>query len=206
VSVPNERRGAAPGAEDGGRAAPQLTDEELAEKLESRRLPPGIYGAFILLLCLVTPFITFAITYDVIVRYVFNDTLMWLNDVTGYLLAALTFLGGAYVMSRDGHTRVDILVTHAPLSIRRPLTVMDAFLVLAVCLVIAMASGYTVWDSYQRSVSVVGIVQVPRSLVLAPILIGSILLCIERVHYIRRLLRDPVDAHDLPVSVEPPLI
>ena len=110
----NQRAGAAPGADDQGRAAPQFTDEELAEKIESRRLPPGIHGAFILLLCLVTPFITFAITYDVIVRYVFNDTLLWLNDVTGYLLAALTFLGGAYVMSRDGHTRVDILVTHGP--------------------------------------------------------------------------------------------
>jgi len=204
--VPNERPGAAPGAEDDGRAAPQFTDEELAEKLESRRLPPGIHGAFILLLCLVTPFITFAITYDVIVRYVFNDTLLWLNDVTGYLLAALTFLGGAYVMSRDGHTRVDILVTHAPLAIRRPLTVMDAVLVLAVCLVLAVASGYTVWDSYQRSVSVVGIVQVPRSLVLAPIFIGTILLCIERVLYIRRLLRAPVDVHGAPASVEPPRV
>ena len=202
----NQRAGAAPGADDQGRAAPQFTDEELAEKIESRRLPPGIHGAFILLLCLVTPFITFAITYDVIVRYVFNDTLLWLNDVTGYLLAALTFLGGAYVMSRDGHTRVDILVTHAPLSIRRPLTVVDALLVLGVCFVLAVASGYTVWDSYQRSVSVVGIVQVPRALVLAPIFVGSVLLCIERVRYLRRLLRAPAHALAVPASVEPPRV
>ena len=204
--MPNERLGAAPGAEDDGRAAPQFTDEELAEKLESHRLPPGIHGAFILLLCLVTPFITFAITYDVVVRYVFNDTLLWLNDVTGYLLAALTFLGGAYVMSRDGHTRVDILVTHAPLSIRRPLTIVDAFLILGVCLVLAVASGYTVWDSYQRSVSVVGIVQVPRALVVAPIFIGSALLCIERIRYLRRLLRARADALGVNASAEPPRV
>ncbi|HKU85777.1 MAG TPA: TRAP transporter small permease [Casimicrobiaceae bacterium] len=202
----NERSGAAPGSERDGRAAPQFTDEELAEKIESRRLPPGLYGAFILLLCLVTPFVTFAITYDVAVRYLFNDTLIWLNDVTGYLLAALTFLGGAYVMSRDGHTRVDILVTHAPVAIRRPLTVVDAVLVLAVCLILAVASGYTVWDSYQRNVSVVGIVQVPRAVVLAPIFIGTVLLCIERVRYIRRLLRDPADGHAMPAGVEPPRV
>lgn len=187
------------------RAAPQLSEEELAEKIETARLPRGPYGLFILLLCLVTPFITFAITYDVVVRYVFNDTLIWLNDVTGYLLAALTFLGGAYVMSRDGHTRVDILVNHAPLAIRRPLPLIDAVLVFCVCAVLVAASGYTVWDSYQRNVSVVGVVQVPRALVLAPILVGTLLLCIERARFILRLLRGSVDPH-APATVEPPRV
>jgi TRAP-type C4-dicarboxylate transport system permease small subunit len=188
------------------RAAPQLSDDELAEKIETARLPRGPYGAFILLLCLVTPFITFAITYDVVVRYVFNDTLLWLNDVTGYLLAALTFLGGAYVMSRDGHTRVDILVTHAPPAIRRPLPMVDAVLVLCVCLVLAVASGYTVWDSAQRNVSVVGIVQVPRALVLAPIFIGTLLLCVERARFIRRLLHGSAAAHAASAGAEPPRV
>ena len=191
-------------AED--RAAPQLSDEELSEKIETARLPRGPYGAFILLLCLVTPFITFAITYDVVVRTVLNDTLLWLNDVTGYLLAALTFLGGAYVMSRDGHTRVDILVTHAPPVIRRPLPLVDAVLVLLTCLVLVGASGYTVWDSWQRNVSVVGVVQVPRALVLAPIFIGTLLLSIERLRFIRRLLRGSLDAHGSPATGEPPLV
>jgi TRAP-type C4-dicarboxylate transport system permease small subunit len=187
--VSSEGRGAAPGGDDGGRAAPQFTDEELAERIETRRLPPGVHGAFIFLLCLVTPFITFAITYDVVVRYLFNDTLLWLNDVTGYLLAAVTFLGGAYLMSRDGHTRVDILVAHAPPRVRRPLVFLDAGLVLLVCVVLAAASGYTVWDSYRRDVSVTGIVQVPRALVIAPIFVGTLLLCIERIRFIARSLR-----------------
>ena len=189
-----------------GRASPQHFQEELAEKIESHRLPPGAAGAFILLLCFVTPFLTFAITYDVVVRYLFNSTLLWLNDVTGYLLAALTFLGGAYVMSRDGHTRVDFLVTHARPKIRRWVTLIDAMLVFVVCLVLAVASAYSVWDSYQRNVSVVGIVQVPRYLVLLPILIGTVLICIERVRTLRRLSTRGVDAHDLPVTVGPPRV
>lgn len=187
-----------------GRASPQQSHEVLAEKIESHRLPPGAAGAFVLLLCLVTPFLTFAITYDVVVRYLFNSTLIWLNDVTGYLLAALTFLGGAYVMARDGHTRVDILVTHARPNVRRWVTMIDAMLVFVVCLVLAVASGYSVWDSYQRNVSVVGIVQVPRYLVLLPIFIGTVLICIERVRTMRRLLTRASDLDDLPVTLEPP--
>ncbi|MEO8137577.1 MAG: TRAP transporter small permease [Betaproteobacteria bacterium] len=180
--------GAASGGREDERAPPQLTQDELAESIESARLPAGAYGAFVLLLCLVTPFLTFTITYDVLVRYVFNDTLIWLNDVTGYLLAALTFLGGAYVMSKEGHTRVDILVTHAGASVRRWLTLVDAILVIAVCAVLAVASGYSVWDSYTRNVSVVGNVQVPRWLVLAPILVGTALIVVERLRYVRKLL------------------
>jgi len=185
------------------RASPQLTQDELAEKIESARLPRGPAGAFLLLLCLVTPFLTFAITYDVVVRYLFNSTLLWLNDVTGYLLAALTFLGGAYVMAQNGHTRVDILVTHAGATMRRRMTLFDAALVLLVCAVLAVASGYAVWDSYSRNVSVVGIVQVPRWIVLAPIFIGTLLICIERIRHVRALLRGRND-HDAPATVGTP--
>jgi C4-dicarboxylate transporter, DctQ subunit len=202
----SRKSGAAEGGEADDRAAPQFTDEELAERIESGRLPRGPHGAFILLLCLVTPFLTFAITYDVVVRYVFNDTLIWLNDVTGYLLAALTFLGGAYVMSRDGHTRVDILITHGGANVRRWLTLIDAILILLVCAVLAVASGYSVWDSYSRNVSVVGIVQVPRWLVLAPIFIGTVLICLERIRYIATLLRRWSDADALTTPGETPRV
>jgi TRAP-type C4-dicarboxylate transport system permease small subunit len=188
------------------RAAPLLSAEELAEKIESRRLPPGVTGAFILLLCLVTPFLTFAITYDVVVRFTFNKTLLWVNDVTGYLLAALTFLGGAYVMAHDAHTRVDILVAHAGPVVRRWLTLIDALLVLVVCVVLAVASGYAVWDSYRRNVSVVGIVEVPRYIMLAPIFIGTVLISLERIRFLRRLLKRWADAGEVVGSIEAPRV
>jgi len=202
----SEPSGAASGGKGDDRAPPHLTQDELAESIESARLPRGAYGAFVLLLCFVTPFLTFAITYDVVVRYLFNDTLIWLNDVTGYLLAALTFLGGAYVMSREGHTRVDILVTHAGASVRRWVTLVDAILVLVVCAVLVVASGYSVWDSYTRNVSVVGNVQVPRWLVLAPILIGTALIVVERARYIRALLGRWNDADALTAPGETPRV
>lgn len=188
------------------RAAPQLSQEDLAEKIESARLPRGPYGLFILLLCGVTPFLTFAISYDVVVRYLFNSTLIWVNDVTGYLLAALAFLGGAYVMSQDAHTRVDILVSHAGATIRRWLTLIDAILVLLVCAILAVASGYSVWDSYSRNISVVGIVQLPRWLVLAPIFVGTVLIAIERVRFVHLLLQRWKDGRGLPVGGEAPRV
>lgn len=191
MSAPEEPSEISGEAQD--RASPVLTQDELAERIESRSLPRGPSAAFVLLLCGVTPFLALAITYDVVVRYLFNKTLLWVDDVTGYLLAALTFLGGAYVMAQNGHTRVDILVTHAGPRTRRTLILVDALLVLVVCVVLAAASGYAVWDAYQRNVSVVGIIEVPRSVVLAPIFIGMVLLIIERIRFILRFLRPGPD-------------
>lgn len=192
--------------EASGRASPLLSQEELANKIESARLPRGVAGAFVLLLCAVTPFLTFAITYDVVVRFFFNQTLLWVNDVTGYLLSALAFLGGAYVMAHDAHTRVDILVSHAGATMRRWLTLFDAVVVLVVCVVLAVASGYAVWDSFRRNVSVVGIVEIPRYVVLAPIFIGTVLIAIERIGHIRRLVKRWADVGAVPVTVEAPRV
>jgi TRAP-type C4-dicarboxylate transport system permease small subunit len=152
-------------------------------------LPPGLAGGFILLLCAVVPFIMIAITYEVIARHFFNAVPLWVNDVTGYLQLAVTLLGGAYVMAREGHTRVDIVVEHSSVGIQRRLRWVNAVLVLLVCIVLACASGYTVWDAYQRKLGGVGIIEVPKYVILSPIFVGTVLLCIERVRYLRALIR-----------------
>jgi TRAP-type C4-dicarboxylate transport system permease small subunit len=142
-----------------------------------------------LLLCAVVPFVMLAITYEVVARHFFDAVPLWVIDVTGYLLMAVTFLGGAFVMAREGHTRVDILVVHASTGIQRTLMLVNAILVLVVALVLSVVSGYSVWDAFQRNLAVVGVVDVPRYVVLSPIFVGCVLLCVERLQRLRVLLR-----------------
>lgn len=152
-------------------------------------LPRGPERWFVLLLCAIVPFVMLAITYEVVARHFFNAIPLWVNDVTGYLLMAVTFLGGAFVMSREGHTRVDILIVHADASVQRTLTLVNAILVLLVSAVLACAAGYAVWDSFARKLSVVGVVEVPRYVVLSPIFVGCVLLCVERTLRVRALVQ-----------------
>jgi TRAP-type C4-dicarboxylate transport system permease small subunit len=152
-------------------------------------LPAGIAGKFVLLLCAIVPFVMLCVSYEVVVRHFFGLVPLWVNETTGYLLLALTFLGGAFVMARDGHTQVDIVVEHTTPGVKRRLGLVNAVLVLFVALVLACASGYTVWDGYQRKLMVIGIIEVPRWLVLSPIFVGSVLLFFERLQRLRTLLR-----------------
>lgn len=157
-------------------------------------LPRGIAGKFVLLLCAVVPFVMLAVSYEVVVRHFFGLVPLWVNETTGYLLLALTFLGGAFVMARDGHTQVDIVVEHTTPGVKRRLVLVNTLLVALVALVLAGASGFTVWDGYQRKLMVIGIIEVPRWLVLSPIFVGSVLLFVERVRHLRVLLRGPAVA------------
>jgi TRAP-type C4-dicarboxylate transport system permease small subunit len=51
-----------------------------------------------------------AITYDVAMRYVFNEPTSWANELSTYLLVAVSFVGLAYAQLRNGHVRVELLV------------------------------------------------------------------------------------------------
>ena len=52
---------------------------------------------------------TFAVSYEVFMRYAMNDPTSWAFDVTYMMYGALFMMGGAYTLSRDGHVRADFL-------------------------------------------------------------------------------------------------
>jgi ABC-type glycerol-3-phosphate transport system permease component len=114
--------------------------------------------------------------------------------LAAYAIVRLRFrgaawVGGAFVMSRGGHVRVDILVAHAGARSQRTLTLVDAVLVLIVSLFLSCVSAYAIWDAYQRQVAVVSVVEIPRYVMLAPVFLGAVLLSVERIRRIRELVR-----------------
>lgn len=140
-------------------------------------------------------FMAVAICYEVALRQVFQVVPVWVNDVTAFILLGVTFAGGAYVLARDGHTRVDILL---PLIKGRPRAVLDlvsTLLGFAAAAVLAAAAFYSVLDNYERGTRVVRALQFEKWIVLTPILIGSVLIAITFLQAAWRILRDRVWRH-----------
>ncbi len=52
---------------------------------------------------------TFGMSYEVLVRYVFNKPTPWALDVSFIMYGTLFMMGGAYTLSRGGHVRGDFL-------------------------------------------------------------------------------------------------
>jgi len=54
------------------------------------------------------------VTYDVIMRYIFNLPTVWAWDINVQLLGASVALGGGYTLLHRGHIGVDVLVDGLP--------------------------------------------------------------------------------------------
>ena len=54
-------------------------------------------------------FMTFAMAYEVFVRYLLNAPTSWSLDVSFIMYGALFMMGGAYTLSRGGHVRGDFV-------------------------------------------------------------------------------------------------
>ena len=52
---------------------------------------------------------TFGMSYEVMVRYIFNRPTPWALDVSFIMYGTLFMMGGAYTLSRGGHVRGDFL-------------------------------------------------------------------------------------------------
>ena len=53
--------------------------------------------------------IAVSVFYEVICRYVFSHSNVWVGECSGYLFAFIAFLGAPYVYSKGGMTAVGML-------------------------------------------------------------------------------------------------
>ena len=53
--------------------------------------------------------LTFAVAYEVFVRYALRDPTSWAFDISYMMYGTLFMMAGAYTLARDGHVRGDVL-------------------------------------------------------------------------------------------------
>ncbi len=62
--------------------------------------------------------LTVLVAVSVVARRVFNAPLLVTEEISGYLVLAIVFLGLAYTLKTEGHVRVDVILTHVPVHAR----------------------------------------------------------------------------------------
>ena len=61
---------------------------------------------------------TIGVSYEVVVRYIFNAPTSWSLDVSFIMYGTLFMMGGAYTLSRGGHVRGDFLYRLWPVRVQ----------------------------------------------------------------------------------------
>ena len=133
------------------------------------------------------------ITYDVATRNLFGWASPWAFDLSEYSLVWMTFLAAPWILLRDGHVRVEILVDSLSPVTQRAIGVVVSVLGLIVCAILAWRTGIAAVEYAQNDVRMGRIWNVPRIYPYVVVPLGSAALALA---FVVRLLtylgeRDP---------------
>jgi TRAP-type C4-dicarboxylate transport system permease small subunit len=98
---------------------------------------------------------------EVLTRYVLNAPLSISEELGGYLLVAITFIGLAYTWKEKGHVRVVLLVSRLPEKIKQWLRLATLLLAVAFCFPLIKACYDLLQETplvYPQTILIVGAV------------------------------------------------
>jgi len=138
-----------------------------------------ITGLLALLGASLLTFIMFAVCWEVVSRYFLGHGIIWVIEFSEYTLLYITFLGTAWLLKRDGHVKMDIVLNRlnpkTQLLINSITSILGAFL----CLVIAWAGADVALDHLQRGLHQPTLISPPDFPLFVIIPVGSFLLFIQ---------------------------
>lgn len=92
---------------------------------------------------------TAAVFAEILTRFFFGKSLVWVVELSGYSLLYMTFLGAPYLLEKNRHVAIDILTESLRPRWRVPLAFAMALLGAAICLYSAWYGLLVTIDQYQ---------------------------------------------------------
>jgi TRAP-type C4-dicarboxylate transport system permease small subunit len=135
-------------------------------------------------------FVTLSVLTEVFMRYFLRHPLLWVVDIGEYILLWITFLSAAWVLKREGHVRMDLVVSHLSPRAQTLLNIITSFMGVVICLALFRYSGESTWDHFSRGVFRQGMIAVPKAPIMAIIPLGSLLLAIQFLRRASDFLRE----------------
>jgi C4-dicarboxylate transporter DctQ subunit len=123
-------------------------------------------------------FIMLSICVELVFRRM-GHPLMWVMEVTEYSLLYITFLGTAWVLEREGHVKMDMIVNALSPRIQALLGIITSLIGSAMSLYLVVYGVKVTWDYFQRGVCECTPLLTPTFIILFIIPLGSIPLGIQ---------------------------
>ena len=136
-------------------------------------------GALAILAGIIIIFIMLSIASDVVGRTFLNRPITWVMEISELSLVALTFLGAAWLLKREGHVKLDIVINNLNPRSQALLNTITSVIGTIICLVIMWYGAKVSWDHFQRGIATYTLLGPPTFPRYAIIAIGSFLMSIQ---------------------------
>lgn len=126
-----------------------------------------------------TLLLTAMVAGGVFARRVLNSPFLFVEEVSGYMVLAIVFLGLAYTMKGNGHIRVELIFDRTHGALRRALELTALVLATIWALLVLGGSWYQVREYYVQNVHSFAYLQTPLWIPGIMMVVGAALLVVE---------------------------
>ena len=136
-------------------------------------------------------FMALSVDYEIVMRYFLGRPTSWVVDFTEYALLYCLFLASPWVLARNAHIRIDILLQYFSPATVRGLELVSSIIALAACAVFFIASAVVTWGVYQDGEILWRATILPKWPIFLAMPLGSLLLTIQFARRIHACLARP---------------
>ena len=132
-----------------------------------------------LVACILILFSMMLVVTDVVMRYFLNRPIQWTTEITEYSLLFIAFLGAAWVLKREGHVGMDLIVNRLGRRVQALLNAVTSSIGALIWLTITWFSVKATWEFYELGFFFFTPLRTPKFIIISIIPIGSALLFIQ---------------------------
>jgi|SRR5699024_1240456 len=133
----------------------------------------AVLGRLLIVLMAILVFI------DVITLQIFDFSLSWIFEVNEYLLLFITFLGATFVLRRNEHIKMDLILNLLNKKQTRVVELVNSLVGMIVSLIMTVTGFMTTMNLYEKNILTEAVLSIPRFLIVMIIPIGFLFLTIQ---------------------------
>lgn len=118
------------------------------------------------------------VTYDVVLRYFFNDPTVWAGEVASFLTIAVVFLGLAQNMRQGDHIRIDVFTKLLSARTQLVLDVVAHGIAIVFSVVLFMGCWVRFDNFWARHTTSDSPLMIPLWIPMLPVLAGAAVFCL----------------------------
>lgn len=124
-------------------------------------------------------FLMMSVTVEVALRYFLGRPTSWVMEICGYILLFIPFLVAAWVLRRDGHVRMDLVLSIMSPKARSFLNAITSLISALICFVLTWYGiKVTIYFS-KLGYKTPTVLMLPKSALIAIVFVGSFLLAVQ---------------------------
>jgi C4-dicarboxylate transporter, DctQ subunit len=129
------------------------------------------------------------VTVSVLLRYVLNRPIGWSVEVCEYSLVCVTFFLAAWVLKKEGHVRVDLVIACLRPASQALLNTITSGMCAIVCLVLTFFATKVTLELYGGNYFTPTILMIPKFIFITIIALGLLLLTLQFFRKTRKHLQ-----------------